>query len=182
MNSFEGSFEEESNFDKKKKVIEEVASELKEEFDDYNELKMFIDYLKCFQEIMIEFPGDINKLKKEYIKIEIGLISDQSKIDPEVLNGINDRFKSGVTAGEINSIVSDLLKEYADKDCQEFIMHLGKIYILFIEEKEIGIGEMKEKILEEKINELSSNGEPPAEKFKEILARFNSEMKKRHII
>lgn len=182
MNSFEGSLERESNLEKKKRIIKEVASELKKEFGDYNELKIFIDYLKCFQEIMVEFPGNINKLKEKYIEIEIGLISNQSKIDPEIFINISDKFKAGVTMGEVRNIVSDLLKEYTDKDCQEFIMHLGRIYILFIEEKEIGVGELKEKILEEKIKELSVDGEPPAGKFKEILAKFNDEMKKRHII
>ncbi len=173
--------------ERQKKIIEEAALSLEKEYGSYEEVVLFIRYLRDFQYLLMRFPStkDSEEFKEEYIKMEISSISAQAKMDPVIFNVIYQLFKKKVSLESIEEIVDELLsdeKYSGDKDCREFILHVGRIYRIFIENDKSDPKELREEIIQEKIKELSSDGVPPEEKLNEILKNFDQRLIEKNIL
>lgn len=200
MNMMESNFansfiEKQQERERQEKEIDEVVEKLKNELKEkscYKEFEIFIDYLASFKRIIIDFEGDRQKIESEYIGAEIQSLASQARINPKVLSYIKEEFSKRIEVKNIQLVAEKILKgcpldngEDTD-DYQKFISYLEKTYEeicekihnVFNEEKDSDIETLKERLIEEKIKELSADGIPTEEELRKIYADFEKSLNK----
>ena len=184
---FNALFEKKREVEDKKRIIENISSELKNKCH-YEILKTFIDYLASFEKIIVDFSGDREKIEEEYIKIEISSLASQAKIDPGVFSDIYSEFVQEMDLKNIELIREKILENCPNDidDYQNFVDHLvdvfKKIYLILEEGKKSDTESLKKRLIEEKINELLTDGEPSREEFERMAQEFEKKLKEEKII
>lgn len=180
-------FEKKSEEKKIKEEIDKIAEKMKSDCH-YEVLKLFVDYLASFEKIIVDFSGDREKIEEEYIKIEIESLSSQAKLDPGVFSVIYTQFVQEMDLKNIEMIREKILEKCPNDidDYENFVDHLvgvfKKIYLILEEEKNSDIESLKKRLIDEKMNELLTDGEPTRDEFEKIIIDFETELTKRKII
>jgi len=172
-NVFERGFWEIQERERMKEEVDRIVGRIEKECQ-FEVLKEFARYLGSLESIFIDYDGDKQKIEEEYIKLEIKSFSISSGIDPSAFSVVLSTFKTQLKAAKVKAI-ADLIEEQCPNDLddyQEFIDHLEKVFTAFEEGKDSDEEVIKRKLIEEKIRQLSSDGEPAKEELERISGDF----------
>ncbi len=187
MNSIENIFERGfwaiQEREKIKEEIDKIVGKIEKECQ-FEVLKEFVRYLGSLESIFIDYSGNRRKIEEEYIKLEIKSFSISSGIDPSAFLVVLSMFKTQLKAVKIKAI-ANVIEEKCPNDLddyQEFIDHLEKVFTAFEEGKDSDEEVIKKKLIEEKIRQLSSDGEPSREELERISVDFMQKLVEEGII
>lgn len=166
-----------------KKTVDRIVEKIEKEYK-FKVLKDFVKYLGSLENIFIDYAGNRQKIEEEYISSEMEIFSMRSGIDPSAFSVVLSKFKTELRAEKIRAI-ANAIKENCPNDIddyQEFIDHLEKVFFIFEGGKDLDEKTIKEKILEEKIEQLSADGEPSKEELERISSDFMKKLVEEGII
>ncbi len=180
-----------------KNVVERiniVCEKLKNKYEDYEETKEFIEYLKSIENVFATAKKEswsIEKTEDELIKGEIYLMSQSTGISEEIFFNIYEEFsQANHNVEKIQKIASTLIEKYSNvKDCFEcegcieFIEYVKNALFVFSKSLEGNeafdeIGEVKIELIKSQMQKLSKDDRPPFEILQEIYEEFVTELKK----
>lgn len=168
---------------RKVELIEVVAKKLEKKYENYKELRNFIEYLKGIEKIFQDAESggwEKERIKEELIGSYIYLLSAESKIDQGVFNSIYSDFKATYTdIRDIYSVAAHLIDKYISPIEMEFIEYLRDIYAIFHESEKSGedLTRTKDKVIQTKVKALSAKG-LDQKKMEEIFEEFKKELAK----
>lgn len=175
-----------SEIERRKALIDSVASELKKEFKEMETLSNFIDYLANFEKMIAGFSGNKENFEEEYLEIEMSSLSAQFHIDRQILYLMYERFDEELDFKNIEWVKDEILKKYPEhEDYQKFVGYLEKVFkdINSVlekrkEEENFDRQSFKEECIKRKIEELSADGDPKEEQLWEIVKEFEEKIGK----
>lgn len=177
-----------------KKRMDIVCETLMKKYEDYDQTKAFIEYLRSVEGVFMNAENgawSVEKTQNEMIKAEIYLMSHTTGIDEQVFAGIYEEFrKVSDDVKKIQEIANQLLDRYSNiedcmecDDCKEFIMYVRDALLIFSKSIEGNeqfdeISEVKEAMIKRQMKQFAKDDRPPLEILEEIYAEFAQEVRK----
>lgn len=171
-----------------------VCDKLKSKYEDYEETKEFIDYLKSIESVFMSAEKEswsVEKTEDEMIKGQIYLMSQATGIDEEIFVSIYEEFsQTSHNVEKIQAIASVLIEKYSDvKDCFEcegcieFIKYVKDALLVFSRSLEGNeafdeISEVKMEFIKLQMQKMSEDDRPPFEILQDIYEDFVDGLKK----
>lgn len=179
--NFDANYARERELQGKLEKIEVAYVKTVEKYGDYADLISFVEYVRTVEKMFVENnfgKSTLSQNKDELIKIKIKLLAKNSLMDEDVLNILYDYFKkSGQTIDAIYAATEKLLAENKDNlDSQDFILYVRDIFINFLnaEKENIGVDELKTRLIKARMKVLASNGNPDLISLEKIYTDFRS--------
>lgn len=169
-----------------------VTESLKKRYEDYDETKLFVEFLRSVEEVFVHAENErwsVEKTQDEMIKSEIYLMSKMSGVDEVVFINIYEEFqKASQSAEKVQSVAHDMLTQYDSNDpesqaCREFIMFVRDSLLVFMQtlsgsEAFDEVSEAKDQIIKMRMESIASNNQPPINVLQNIYRDFVEELKK----
>ncbi len=171
-----------------------VCERLKKKYEDYEETKEFIEYIKSVEEIFMSAKKEswsIEKTEDELIKGEIYLLSQSTGIKEEIFVSIYEEFaQTSHNVAKIQEIASALIEKYSNiedcfecEGCREFIRYVKDALLVFSKSLEGNeafdeISEVKMEFIKLQMQRMSEDDKPPFEILQEIYEEFVNGLKK----
>jgi hypothetical protein len=164
-----------------------VTETLKKRYEDYQETREFVDFLKSIEEVFAHAEKElwsVERTQDELIKSEIYLLSRQTGVEEDIFAKIYDEFKDAShNVEKIQDIANRLMEKYATEDeahakeCHDFIMYVRDSLLVFahaISGKEAfdEITEAKEQIIHLRMESMAADNKPPLNILQNIYSEF----------
>jgi len=165
-----------------------VCDKLKSKYEDYEETKEFIDYLKSIESVFMSAEKEswsVEKTEDEMIKGQIYLMSQATGIDEEIFVSIYEEFsQTSHNVEKIQAIASVLIEKYSDVEdcfecegCIEFIKYVKDALLVFSRSLEGNeafdeISEVKMEFIKLQMQKMSEDDRPPFEILQDIYEDF----------
>jgi len=145
------------NLEEELENITRAAVKLKEKYGEYNDIKVFIDYLAGTERIFLSMKAGgwkTDKVKEVFIDKESYWMSLDLAIDENVFKMIKDDFQSAYqTIDLISSIAAKLIKEHANcPACVDFIRYMRDSLNLLSDALNLNIGKKEDEIIRSKMS------------------------------
>jgi len=170
-----------------------VCEKLKSKYEDYEETKKFIDYLRSLESVFMSAEKEkwsVEKTQDEMIKGEIYLMSQATGIDEEIFISIYEEFaQTSHDVAKIQEIAKVLIEKYTDvedcyecDDCINFILYVKDALMVFSKSLDGNkdfdeLGEVKVEFIKMQMQKMSQDDKPPFEILQEIYNEFVQELK-----
>ncbi|MDO8240696.1 MAG: hypothetical protein Q7T51_01810 [Candidatus Moranbacteria bacterium] len=150
-----------------------------EKYGEYSDLRSFMEYVRTVEKLFIEDgfrKHSLDQSKHELIEIKIKLLAKNSSMSEDALNLMYDYFKkAGQSVDRIYAVTEELLgKNAGNPDRQDFILYVRDIFVNFLnaEKENIGVDELKNRLIEARMKVLASDGNPDLLSLEKIYSEF----------
>ena len=170
-----------------------VTDMLKKRYEDYEETKEFVDFLRSIEEVFAHAEKEVwsvERTQEELIKSEIYLLSQQTGVEEDVFEGIYAEFKdASQNVQKVQDIASSLIDKYSEeeqahqKECRDFIVYVRDSLLVFARalsgDKAFDeISEAKEQIIKLRMETMALDNKPPLNILQKIYKEFLEELGK----
>jgi len=181
-NKFEKYYLENELIYRKEQEVDAAVRKLKEKYDNYHQFIEFIEYLGATEKLFAraQVKGwDNERIKEEFIRFDITLVSQHSNVDKGVFIAIFNDFKDFEDdAHTIYEVAKQLLEKYSDENIQNFIQYLRNVFLEYIEStsRQDTPEELRSRMIRVQMDMIASKSNVDVSQLQDIYEEFKSSL------